>query len=157
MKKTLFILALLVSAMCIVSCNKDNDFSNEKYKAECEAFLAENAKRDGVKVTNSGLQYEVLKEGEGKTPTATSVVKCHYEGKLLTGETFDSSYQRGEPSTFILNQLIPGWVEGMQLMKEGSKYRFFIPYYLGYGAYGAGTVIPPYSALIFEIELLQVM
>ncbi len=125
-------------------------------KAEGEAYLAENAKKEGVKVTASGLQYKVLTEGTGKSPKATDKVVCHYEGMLIDGTMFDSSVQRGEPATFGLNQVIAGWTEGLQLMKEGGKTRFFIPYNLGYGAQGAGGSIPPYAALIFDVELIEV-
>lgn len=126
-------------------------------KAVGEDFLAENAKKDGVTVLPSGLQYEVIKEGNGKKPGATSQVKCHYEGTLVDGTKFDSSYDRGEPATFGLNQVIPGWTEGVQLMGEGAKYRFFIPYNLGYGERGAGASIPPFAALVFIVELLEVL
>ncbi len=121
-----------------------------------EKYLAENAKKEGVVVLPSGLQYLVLKEGTGKKPAATDSVKCHYEGMLTDGTLFDSSLQRGEPATFALNQVIKGWTEGLQLMKEGAKYRFFIPYQLGYGEHGAGAAIPPYAALVFDVELLEV-
>lgn len=126
-------------------------------KVEGEAYLAENAKKEGVIVLKSGLQYKVLQEGTGKKPKATGTVKCHYEGFLTDGTLFDSSLQRGEPATFGLQQVIAGWTEGLQLMKEGGKYRLFIPYMLGYGASGAGQSIPPYSALIFDIELIEVI
>ena len=126
-------------------------------KAVGEDFLAENAKKDGVTVLPSGLQYEVIKEGNGKKPGATSQVKCHYEGTLVDGTKFDSSYDRGEPATFGLNQVIPGWTEGVQLMVEGAKYRFFIPYNLGYGERGAGASIPPFAALVFIVELIEVL
>ncbi len=126
-------------------------------KEEGEKYLAENAKKEGVVVLPSGLQYKVLKEGTGKQPKATDTVQCHYEGFLTTGEVFDSSIQRGEPAAFGLQQVIAGWTEGLQLMKEGAKYRFFIPYMLGYGARGAGASIPPYSALIFDVELIKVL
>lgn len=126
-------------------------------KAVGEDFLAENAKKDGVTVLPSGLQYEVIKEGNGKKPGATSQVKCHYEGTLVDGTKFDSSYDRGEPATFGLNQVIPGWTEGVQLMGEGAKYRFFIPYNLGYGERGAGASIPPFAALVFIVELIEVL
>lgn len=126
-------------------------------KAVGEVFLAENAKKDGVTVLPSGLQYEVIKEGNGKKPGATSQVKCHYEGTLVDGTKFDSSYDRGEPATFGLNQVIPGWTEGVQLMGEGAKYRFFIPYNLGYGERGAGASIPPFAALVFIVELIEVL
>ena len=125
-------------------------------KAAGEKYLAENAKRDGVITLPSGLQYQVLKEGNGRKPKATDKVKCHYEGMLVDGTLFDSSLQRGEPATFPLNQVIAGWTEGLQLMQEGAKYRFFIPYNLGYGERGAGASIPPFSTLIFDVELIEV-
>ena len=126
-------------------------------KEEGEKFLAENAKKAGVTVTASGLQYEVLKEGTGKQPTADNTVECHYEGTLINGKVFDSSYRRGETATFGLRQVIKGWTEGVQLMKEGAKYRFYIPYNLAYGEDGAGADIPPYAALIFDVELVKVL
>ena len=126
-------------------------------KAAGEPFLAENAKKEGVVVLPSGLQYQVLKEGNGKKPSATDQVKCHYEGTLIDGTIFDSSYQRNEPATFGLNQVIAGWTEGVQLMSEGAKYRFFIPYNLAYGERGAGAQIPPFAALVFDVELLKVL
>lgn len=125
-------------------------------KAEGENFLAENAKKEGVKTLPSGLQYKVLREGNGRKPSATDQVECHYEGTLINGEVFDSSYRRGETATFGLNQVIKGWTEGLQLMQEGAKYRFFIPYDLAYGERGAGQSIPPYAALIFDVELIKV-
>ena len=126
-------------------------------KAAGESFLAENAKKEGVVVLPSGLQYQVLKEGNGKKPSATDQVKCHYEGTLIDGTIFDSSYQRNEPATFGLNQVIAGWTEGVQLMSEGAKYRFFIPYNLAYGERGADAQIPPFAALVFDVELLKVL
>ncbi len=125
-------------------------------KAAGEAFLAENAKKDGVVTLPSGLQYQVLKEGNGKKPSATDQVVCHYEGTLIDGTVFDSSYKRNEPATFGLNQVIAGWTEGVQLMSEGAKYRFFIPYNLAYGERGAGAQIPPFAALVFDVEVIQV-
>lgn len=125
-------------------------------KAEGENFLAENAKKEGVKTLPSGLQYKVLREGDGRKPSATDQVECHYEGTLINGQVFDSSYRRGETATFGLNQVIKGWTEGLQLMQEGAKYRFFIPYNLAYGEQGAGQSIPPYAALIFDVELIKV-
>lgn len=132
----------------------------EKFKANKEngeKYLKENAKKDSIHVLPSGLQYMVLKEGNGKKPVATDKVKCHYEGMLVDGTLFDSSIQRGEPATFPLNGVIAGWTEGLQLMQEGAKYRFFIPFHLGYGEHGAGQSIPPYSALIFDVELIEVI
>lgn len=126
-------------------------------KAEGENFLAENAKKEGVVTLPNGLQYQVLKEGNGKSPKATDQVKCHYEGTLINGKVFDSSYRRNEPATFPLNGVIAGWTEGLQLMKEGAKYRFFIPFNLAYGTRGAGQDIPPYAALIFDVELIEVI
>lgn len=123
-------------------------------KAAGEAFLAENAKREGVKVTESGLQYEVLEATIGQKPKATDKVRVHYEGTLIDGTVFDSSYKRGESITFGLNQVIKGWTEGLQLMSIGSKYKLYLPYQLAYGERGAGANIPPYAALIFTVELL---
>ncbi|MBO6234589.1 MAG: FKBP-type peptidyl-prolyl cis-trans isomerase [Prevotella sp.] len=128
----------------------------KQMKAEGENFLAENAKKEGVITTASGLQYMVLKEGTGKSPKATDSVMCHYEGFLTNGTVFDSSIQRGTPATFPLGGVIKGWTEGLQLMKEGGKTRFFIPYDLAYGEAGASGAIPPYAALIFDVELIEV-
>lgn len=128
----------------------------KEVKATGEQFLADNAKKDGVVTLASGLQYTVLTEGNGRSPKATDTVKCHYEGTLTDGTVFDSSYRRGEPAEFPLNGVIAGWTEGLQLMKEGAKYRFFIPYTLAYGERGAGQSIPPFSALIFDVELIEV-
>ncbi len=125
-------------------------------KAEGEAFLAENAKQEGVVTLPSGLQYKVLNAGTGATPKATDSVECHYEGRLINGTVFDSSYQRGETATFGVNQVIAGWVEALQLMKEGDKWQLYIPYNLAYGERGAGAQIPPYSTLIFDVELIKV-
>jgi len=125
--------------------------------AEGKVYLEQNAKRGGVTQTKSGLQYEVLTEGTGKSPKATDTVRCHYEGRLLDGTVFDSSYKRGEPADFGLNQVIPGWTEGVQLMKEGAKFRFHIPYLLAYGERGAGAQIPPYCTLVFDVELIKVL
>ena len=126
-------------------------------KAEGEKYLAENAKKDGVITLPSGLQYQVIKEGNGKKPSAKDSVKCHYEGFLIDGTVFDSSVQRGEPAVFGLQQVIAGWTEGLQLMQEGAKYRFFIPYRLAYGEGGAGQMIPPFATLIFDVELIEVV
>lgn len=122
-----------------------------------KAFLAKNAERPEVTVTKSGLQYEVLTQGTGKQPKATDTVRCHYEGRLIDGTVFDSSYKRNEPADFGLQQVIAGWTEGVQLMAEGSKFRFYIPFNLAYGEGGAGAMIPPYSALIFDVELIKVL
>ena len=126
-------------------------------REEGEKYLAENAKKDGVVTLPSGLQYQVIRQGNGKKPTAKDQVKCHYEGFLIDGTVFDSSVQRGEPAVFGLQQDIAGWTEGLQLMQEGAKYRLFIPYRLAYGEGGAGQLIPPYAALIFDVELIEVV
>ena len=128
---------------------------SEKSKVEGEKYLTENAKKEGVMVTESGLQYEVMSEGEGAKPVATDVVKVHYKGTLLDGTEFDSSYSRNEPTTFPLNRVIPGWTEGLQLMTVGSKYKFTIPSDLAYGDRDLGK-IPANSTLIFEVELLEI-
>ena len=122
-----------------------------------KSFLEENAKRPGVVTLPSGLQYEVITEGNGKKPSATDRVKCHYEGTLIDGTLFDSSIQRGEPAIFGVNQVIKGWVEALQLMTEGAKWKLFIPSELAYGAQQAGEMIPPHSTLIFEVELIEVL
>lgn len=124
---------------------------------EGEKFLAENKKKEGVKVTPSGLQYEVITLGTGEKPADTSTVKVHYEGFLLNGKKFDSSRDRGEPISFALNRVIKGWTEGLQLMPIGSRFKLFIPYTLGYGEQGAGADIPGGSALIFDVELLDIV
>ncbi len=137
-----------------------NEERAKRGKAEVErgrVFLENNGKRDGVVTTKSGLQYEVLSEGSGRHPKATDKVQCHYEGRLIDDTVFDSSYRRGEPAVFGLNQVIAGWTEGLQLMGEGAKYRFYIPYLLGYGENGAGEMIPPYATLVFDVELLKVL
>ncbi len=122
-----------------------------------QAFLSENAKKANVVTLPSGLQYEILTEGTGKMAKATDRVKCHYEGTLIDGTLFDSSYKRNEPAVFGVNQVIPGWVEALQLMPEGSKWKLYIPSNLGYGAQGAGEMIPPHSTLVFEVELIEVL
>ncbi|RJG51364.1 FKBP-type peptidyl-prolyl cis-trans isomerase [Motilimonas pumila] len=124
---------------------------------EGEAFLAENAKKDGVVVTESGLQYEVITQGTGEKPTAASTVRTHYHGQLIDGTVFDSSVQRGEPAEFPVNGVIAGWTEALQLMPVGSKYKLTIPYSLAYGERGAGGAIGPYSTLVFEVELLEIV
>ncbi len=119
-------------------------------------FLAENGKRDGITTTDSGLQYEIMKEGNGPKPTATDEVVTHYHGTLINGKIFDSSVERGEPATFPVNRVIPGWTEALQLMPVGSKWKLFVPSELAYGARGAGQDIGPHSTLIFEVELLEI-
>lgn len=121
-----------------------------------EAFLAANAKKEGVVVTASGLQYEIIKKGRGDNPKATSTVKVHYTGTTINGEVFDSSVERNEPVSFPLNAVIPGWTEGVQLMKVGAKYRFYIPQELAYGQNSPTALIPPYSVLIFDVQLLEI-
>ena len=135
---------------------EQQEIAGREVREAGEKFLAENAKRDGVTTTASGLQYEVLTEAIGQKPVATDSVRCHYEGRLIDGTVFDSSYQRGEPTSFPLQGVIKGWTEGLQLMSLGSKFRFFIPYTLAYGAQGAGGAIPPYAALVFDVELLGI-
>ncbi|WP_180041214.1 MULTISPECIES: FKBP-type peptidyl-prolyl cis-trans isomerase [unclassified Acinetobacter] len=130
--------------------------SNKQAQSSSDNFLTENKSKAGVKTTASGLQYLTTKEGTGKQPQATSVVKVHYTGKLVDGTVFDSSVQRGEPIEFPLNQVIPGWTEGLQLMKEGGKATLYIPSNLGYGAQGVPGTIPPNSTLIFDVELIEV-
>lgn len=129
----------------------------EESAAMQKVFFEENGQKESVITLESGLQYEIIKEGDGAKPEASSQVKCHYEGKLLDGNIFDSSIKRGTPATFGVNQVIPGWVEALQLMPVGSKWKLFIPSELGYGAQGAGDVIPPNSPLVFEIELLEIL
>ncbi|MCH5231228.1 MAG: FKBP-type peptidyl-prolyl cis-trans isomerase [Muribaculaceae bacterium] len=144
----------------LMELNKKNEVIAKKNEAIAreagDKFLEANLKNPGVHVTDSGLQYVVEKEGEGKQPTATSEVTVHYTGKLIDGTVFDSSINRGEPTTFPLNRVIPGWTEGLQLMKEGGKYTFFIPSDLAYGPNGIPNVIPPHSTLIFDVELISV-
>ncbi len=125
-------------------------------KKESDAFLAENKKKEGIKTTASGLQYKVLKAGTGALPKATDTIVANYRGTLLNGTEFDSSYKRGQPATFALNQVIPGWTEALKMMKVGSKWQIFVPPTLGYGEHGAGGVIGPNATLIFEIELVDI-
>ena len=141
-----------------------NDFftklTEEKYGKTKEsgiAFLEENKKRAGVVTLPSGLQYEIINAGLGKKPSAADRVQCHYEGTLIDGTVFDSSIKRGQPAVFGVSQVIKGWVEALQLMGEGSKWRLYIPYDLAYGENGAGEMIPPFSALIFDVELIKVL
>jgi FKBP-type peptidyl-prolyl cis-trans isomerase FklB len=129
---------------------------NEKTKKEGESFLAENKKKSGVITRASGLQYKIIKKGSGKTPKATDSVTVNYRGTLIDGTEFDSSYKRGQPATFQVNRVIPGWTEALQLMKEGDKWQLFVPSELAYGARGAGEVIAPNAVLIFEVELISV-
>ncbi len=129
----------------------------KQFAGEGEAFLAENAKREGVVVLDSGLQYEVVTEGTGDTPTAQSVVSTHYRGTLINGQQFDSSYDRGQPAEFPVGGVIAGWTEALQRMKVGAKWKLYIPYHLAYGEAGAGGDIGPYQALIFDIELLDIV
>jgi FKBP-type peptidyl-prolyl cis-trans isomerase len=134
-----------------------NAGSPEENKAAGAAYLATNAKKAGIVTTASGLQYEVLTKGTGtKNPAATDNVTVHYKGTTIDGKEFDSSYSRGEPTSFGLNQVIPGWTEGVQLMTEGAKYRFYIPSELAYGANGAGGAIGPNEALVFDVELIKI-
>ena len=130
---------------------------NQANIQEGKDFLEENKKNPNIITLPSGLQYEIIKEGNGKKPKASERVKCHYEGTLINGTLFDSSIKRGEPAIFGVSQVIPGWVEALQLMNEGSKWRLFIPSELAYGAQGAGDMIPPHSTLIFEVELIEVL
>ena len=142
----------LIQAAVMEAQEKKNAENAEKEKT----FLAENGKKDGVKTTESGLQYVVLSEGSGEKPKATDTVKVHYTGTFTDGKTFDSSVERGEPAEFVVEEVIPGWVEALQLMPVGSKYKLFIPSSLAYGEEGAGGVIPPFSTLVFEVELLSI-
>ena len=141
----------------------NNHFAEMEKKAHAaaieqgEMFLKRNKERAGVTTLESGLQYEVLASGTGRKPKATDKVRCHYEGRLVDGTMFDSSVERGEPAVFGVNQVIAGWVEALQLMSEGDKWKLYIPYNLGYGEHGAGAAIPPYSTLVFEVELLEVL
>lgn len=129
----------------------------EFMKKDGETFLAANAKKEGVTVLPSGLQYKVLKSGEGRKPGRTDKVRCHYEGTFPNGQKFDSSYDRDEPAVFGVNQVIAGWTEALQLMSEGSAWELYIPYNLAYGEAGAPGAIPPYSALVFKVELIEVL
>lgn len=125
--------------------------------AEGEAFLADNAKREEITVTESGLQYEVLATGEGEKPTAQSTVRTHYHGTFINGDVFDSSYDRGQPAEFPVGGVIAGWTEALQLMTEGSKWRLYVPYNLAYGEQGSQGAIPPYATLVFDVELLAIV
>ncbi|MDT8406103.1 MAG: FKBP-type peptidyl-prolyl cis-trans isomerase [Methylococcales bacterium] len=143
-------LALIVGAVTVHAGTPEENLAQGK------AFLESNAKQDGINTTASGLQYQIIKPGAGAQPAAASSVTVHYRGVTLDGKEFDSSYKRGQPATFPLNRVIPGWTEGVQLMREGAHYKLFIPAELAYGKRGAGPVIEPNSTLIFDIELLKV-
>lgn len=160
MIKYLLLWASFITGICIfTSCdNDDNTNPYEKNLNDGLAYWTENANREGVVTTDTGLQYEVLTPGreDGKTPTIFNRVSCHYKGTFIDGKVFDSSYSSEKPIVFSLSSVIPGWTEGLQYMKEGAKYRFYIPYYLAYGARGSGP-IPPYSTLIFDVELIEVL
>ncbi|WP_411727546.1 FKBP-type peptidyl-prolyl cis-trans isomerase [Methyloglobulus sp.] len=154
---TQFLSALFAIAIGFTLFSLANAGTPEENKAAGETFLAANAKKPDVKTTASGLQYEVLTPGKGTAnPSATDSVTVHYKGTSLEGKEFDSSYSRGEPTTFPLNAVIPGWTEGVQLMTEGAKYKFFIPSNLAYGENGAGGAIGPNETLIFEVELVKI-
>jgi FKBP-type peptidyl-prolyl cis-trans isomerase FklB len=153
MKRTLFILLCAFSLAPLIAVAGGTAERNQK---EGDAFLAANSMKKGVKTLPSGLQYLVLREGTGKRPSAMDFVTVNYRGALIDGTEFDSSYRRGEPATFPLNGVIRGWTEGVQLMREGSKYRFFIPSHLAYGPRGAGGIIGPNATLIFDVELISV-
>lgn len=145
----------LLDVMTLEEAQAEAEKQAQAFKIQQLAYLEENAKQDGVMETESGLQYRVITEGEGKQPTAESQVTVHYAGKLIDGTEFDSSYRRGTPASFPLNGVIKGWTEGVQLMKEGAKYEFFIPYHMAYGERGSRS-IPPYATLIFTVELISV-
>jgi FKBP-type peptidyl-prolyl cis-trans isomerase FklB len=150
--KSFFTLAVALGLFA--GCSKESTMTSSD---PGEAFLAANAKKDGVTTTASGLQYKVIKSGTGATPTASDQVKVDYTGTLIDGKVFDSSVQRGQPAVFPVGQVIPGWTEALQLMKVGDKWQLFIPAKLAYGDRGAGGAIPPNSALIFEVELLDIV
>lgn len=147
----LFLVLAVAAAFFLFVQNKKEDPMQEG-----KDFLAENAKKPGIQTTPSGLQYEVLRDGTGPKPSASSTVEVHYEGRLINGKVFDSSYERKQTISFPLNRVIPGWTEGLQLMPTGSKYRLYIPSELGYGARGAGADIPPHATLIFDVELISI-
>jgi len=140
-----------------IALNSISEERNAITKQKGIAYLAENAKKPGIQITKSGLQYEVLIEGKGKKPVETDTVKVHYEGRLIDGTLFDNTYETQQAATLALAEVIPGWKEGLQLMTVGSKYRFYIPYELGYGAEGVDNLIPPYSTLLFVVELTDIV
>jgi len=144
--------AKVTTALAAVSAER-----NALYKQKENSWLAENAKRPGIQTTKSGLQYEVLVEGKGKKPVETDSVKVHFEGKLIDGTLFDNTYERQETATIALKDTIPGWSEGLQLMNVGSKYRFYVPFELGYGEAGKRPEVPPYSTLLFSVELVDIV
>jgi len=149
----------LNEAFAVVSkkLQEEEQAAAKEKSAEGEKFLADNAKRDEVTVTESGLQYEVLATGEGEKPTAQSTVRTHYHGTFINGEVFDSSYDRGQPAEFPVGGVIAGWTEALQMMTEGSKWRLYIPYNLAYGERGSHGAIPPYATLVFDVELLAIV
>jgi FKBP-type peptidyl-prolyl cis-trans isomerase FkpA/FKBP-type peptidyl-prolyl cis-trans isomerase FklB len=151
-------LITLEDAGAVLATHAEQQFAaqTEANKQKGAAYLAENASKEGVMVTESGLQYSVITQGDGAKPVADDQVTVHYRGTLIDGTEFDSSYSRGEPASFGLNQVIPGWTEGVQLMNVGSKYLFVVPYELGYGERGAGGAIGPFETLIFEVELIEI-
>ena len=151
------ILSIVLCLVTVYTCLFCGFEAFAKTKEAGEAFLEANKKREGVTTLASGLQYEVINVGLGKKPAATDKVQCHYEGTLIDGTIFDSSIKRGEPAVFGVNQVIRGWVEALQLMQEGAKWRLYIPYDMAYGEHGAGEMIPPYSALVFDVELIKVL
>lgn len=153
-KLILFTTLLAVLGLTSVSCSDDN--SDERNMKKGEEFLAENAKKEGVTVTGSGLQYKIIVQGDGEKPTSKDEVKCYYTGTLINGKKFDGTTE-GTPAVFKVNRVITGWQEALQLMPVGSKWEIYLPYYLAYGAYAVGNDIKPYSALIFEIELLEIV
>lgn len=150
---------LLNEAFGIVSkkLQEQEQEAAKELAAEGETFLAENAKRDEVNVTESGLQYEVISSGEGEKPKAESTVRVHYHGSFISGDVFDSSVDRGQPAEFPVGGVIAGWTEALQLMTEGSKWRLYVPYNLAYGERGSQGAIPPYATLIFDVELLAIV
>jgi len=153
MKRSITLLGMMIF---LIAASVHAESLMEINEREGKAFLEQNANKEGVITTASGLQYKVLKEGTGKQPRVLDRVTVNYEGRHLNGEVFDSSYQRGKPATFPLNRVIKGWTEGVQLMKEGAKYRLYVPYKLGYGDTGAGRKIGPRETLIFDVELIKV-